>query len=107
MLQEILFLLSNAVGAVDEGAVFNKSIYECLANEIHPQNALRAKKVSSKNFDREMHALILVFQMQLKSHLFSKRRESRDYVLAHSYSSFFETHLYLSKKIIIIIETHL
>ena len=69
MLQEILFLLSNAVGAVDEGAVFNKSIYECLANEIHPQNVLRARRVRSKNFDREMHALIVVFQMQLKSHL--------------------------------------
>lgn len=32
------------IGAVDKGAVFNKSIYGCLADEIQPQNALRGKE---------------------------------------------------------------
>jgi hypothetical protein len=57
------------IGAVDEGAVFNKSIYGCLADEIHPQNALRAKKVSSRALIGKCTHL-LSFQMRLKSLFF-------------------------------------
>lgn len=42
----VSIIIAIQIGAVDEGAVFNKSIYGCLADEIHPQNALRA--VSSR-----------------------------------------------------------
>ena len=39
---EVSMIVAIQIGAVDEGAVFNKSIYGCPADEINPQNALRA-----------------------------------------------------------------
>lgn len=86
------------IGAVDEGAVFNKSIYGCLADEIHPQNALRAKKVSSSAL---IGALLLLslppeFKMSLSAslspleHSLIERKKSRfwSYLLATGASFF-------------------
>lgn len=38
----VSMIVAIQIGAVDEGAVFNKSIYGSIADEIHPHHALRA-----------------------------------------------------------------